>query len=247
MRKWGIQLYILLWILALSVIQVWAVLPTGPVITYKGNTTSSNLEPTAEDNTSIRGGVIATIDLEARQQTSHYKAYVGNVSGSYVLEDADNYSIYEWSISSFTGEVYATRYSSIISWGGVECANAGNISTEMTAIHQNTTNTPDDNLTSTFSDTDHSSFSSGGTSFSANECSYSLNPYLNDTTQTQDIFENVLLQDASNNIIYVAEIETNLIGYRSDNTTYDFMMIVAENASSSWASALTYYFYVELT
>ena len=233
--------------------KVWAAVPVGPTITYKGNETSvSSGNPTLEGNTSIKGGVIATLVLDARQQDSSWKAYVGNVTGSLVLEDASNFSIYEWTFSTISGEVYATRTSTAISWGGVECANSSHVDDEMDEMHHNKTNNPNDAINETFDDdkNDHWGFDAGSTTISANSCNYSINPWVNDSAQSADIFEEVLLYDGSANLIYVAKIEDDLYGYQTgsgENITYDFQMLVAENGSSGGPYQTDYYFYVELS
>ena len=251
MRKRDILFLICTILIVLLIGKVWAAIPSGPVITYRGNETSSTSgNPALENNASIKGGVIATLILNVRQQDSHWKAYVGNVTGTYVLEDASNYSIYEWTISTIAGEVYATRTSTIINWGNVVCANSSHVASEMTVMRHNSTSTPGDALNETFDDNanDHWGFYAGSKQIVANSCNYSINPWVNDTNQTSsDLFEEVLLYDGSNNLVYVAKIENDLRGYKNDSTTYDFQMLVAENASEGGPYQTNYYFYVELS
>ena len=232
---------------------VFASIPSGPSLEYAGNETSvTSGVPTAEDNTSNKGGYIITLRLTARQPDSNYKAYVGNVTGSYVLEDASNYSIYEWSIATIGGEVYATRRSTSVSWGSVECANESHINDEMDDMHHNSSNTADDPMNETFDDdkNDHWGFWAGSTQITTDSCNYSINTYVNDTAQSAtDWFDEVLLYDGSGDIIYVTKIEDNLPSYKTgvgENVTYDFQMLVAENGSPS-TSQTDYYFYVELS
>ncbi len=231
---------------------VWAAVPSGPVITYVRNETSvASGNPTLENNISITGGVIATLILNARQADSHWKAYVGNVTGSYVLEDASNYSIYEWNISTIAGEVYATRTSSMINWSGVRCANSTHVSDEMTEMHHNLTNTPGDAINDTFDDdaNDHWGFYSGPTQIIQDTCNYSIQTWINDSTQSStEWFEEVLLYDGSANLVYATKIENNVDGYKNDaaNSTYDFQMLIAENGSPA-TTHTDYYFYVELS
>jgi len=219
--------------------------PSGPTITYAGVSTSSAAAATIEGNASIVGGDIATLLLYAREQDDNWKAYVGNVSGSLVLEDSANYSIYEWSISTPSGEVYATRTSTSVTWANVACANITHIADEQVEMGHTTINTPTDAINITFSSeaNDHWGFSAGSKPITANSCNYSINPWINDSSQTADLFEEVLLYDGSN-ILYTSRIQDNLFGYHN-NTRYDFQMLVAENASGG-ASRMDYYFYVEL-
>ena len=252
MRKRDILCLICVIVSIILITRVWAAIPSGPTITYAGNETSSaSGNPTLENNNSITGGVIATLILNARQADSHWKAYVGNVTGTYVLEDASNYSIYEWNITSIAGEVYATRTSSTINWSGTRCANVTHVNQEMTEMHHNTTNTPGDSINETFDDNanDHWGFYSGSTQITQNTCNYSIQTWVNDTAQSStEWFEEVLLYDGSLNLIYVTKIENNIDGYKNDaaNTTYDFQMLIAENGSPA-TSHTDYYFYVELS
>ncbi len=78
------------------------------------------------------GGQIISLTLSADQQNDAWKAYVGNVTGTYVLQNSNNYSIYEWPLgSSIEGEVYISR-SSGVNWtsGVLVCANLSTMTTE---------------------------------------------------------------------------------------------------------------------
>ena len=248
----GIVLFLVALTAAILLSNYFAVaVPSGPSIEYKDNQTSSSFNiPTIEDNADSEGGTIITLVLTARQPNSHYKAYVGNVTGAYVLEDASDYSIYEWSTSIVGGEVYATRNGNSITWSNVVCANISHIQDEMAEMHHNSTNTPSDPLNDTFDDdaNDHWSFEAGSAPIAGDSCNYSINTYVNDTAQTAtDWFDEVLLYDGSGDIIYATKIENNKHGYHTgENTTYDFQMLVAENGSSA-VTQTDYYFYVELS
>jgi hypothetical protein len=72
-----------------------------------------------------------------------------------------------------------------------------------------------------------------------------ISTYVNDADQGQDSgdsFQEFLMEDSTNNLIYVAIMNDNTAGYNNNN--YDFQMIVAE--SSVQATPQTYYFWVEL-
>ena len=91
---------------------------------------------------------------------------------------------------------------------------------------------------------------------------------MNDSVNTNDDFEEVLLYDGGyqgsnvsngginqtnntnfKNIVYASIIEEDAHGYRgnADNQTYDFQMLLPEVGLSSWTSSTPYYFYVELS
>jgi hypothetical protein len=238
------------WLLVIAVMIMASLVisaPAGPTITYVKDDTSTTSNPTIESNSTITGGDIATLTLSSREQNDNWKAYVGNVSGTFVLEDSANYSIYEWSMTLPSGEVYATRTSTAVTWSSVICANVTHVAQEETNMGHTTTNAPTDSINQTFDDNtlDHWGFYAGPKQITTNSCVYSINPWINDSAQpTADLFEEVLLYDGTN-VLYTSRIQNNLVGYRNDSTQYDFQMLVAENATAG-APRTNYYFYVEL-
>ena len=222
--------------------------PVGPTIKEISNTTKTAAGPTMVNGThngtaeGKAGGYIFTINLSSEQQNNRWKAYVGNVSGKLVLAGADNYAIYDWSLtSSLTGEIYATRASSTITWGNVNCSNITQIESENTAMsHTN----PNDNITATFPTQDNKEFELAGGTIVANDC-YTTNLYVDGSAPVDDSFEEVLLHDGTN-MIYTAIIEEDHDAYMNSDEPYDFQMIVPEIGTGSWESSTAYYFYVEL-
>jgi hypothetical protein len=214
--------------------------PSGPVVTFIANETK-NLAASTLINTS--GGSITTMVLNATSQNLRWKAYVGNVTGTLTLDDAADNSIFEWDITSITGEVYATRTSGTINWSGANCSNITHMELENLAL--NHTNI-DDNITSTFDSSTHEGFFVGTSEILANTC-FAVNTFVNSTSQTES-FEEVVLYDGTNhtngNLIYASPLEQDTYGF--DNQTYDFQMIVPENGLATFTSSTAYYFYVEL-
>jgi len=93
--------------------------PSGPTITLVDNETWT--EPSGyEINTT--GGTISTLVINATNQNLRWKAYVGNVTGEYVLEDASGDRVFDWTVGTVSGEVYATRHSGVVTWAGITCA-----------------------------------------------------------------------------------------------------------------------------
>ncbi len=232
---------IFLIIVLLSALSIAYAVPTGPTITVIANETKQSVGGTLL-NTS--GGSIATIRLNATTQNTRWKAYVGNVSGSLSLDDAQDNKLFDWSLTQFMGEVYATRSQQTINWTGINCSNATHISLEEFAINHSNR---DDNITKTFSTQTHREFYAGTRQILANTC-FSVHTYVNSTSQATS-FEEVVLYDGTNltngKIIYASPLEQDLYGF--DNSTYDFQMIVPENGQAGWQSSTAYYFYVELT
>lgn len=213
--------------------------PTGATILT--NSTSGTPSSTAGNRTDERG-TITTLTLDSLQQDQQWKAYVGNVSGRLSLDNAGGFTIYDWTLSgSIAGEVYVSRYSSP-TFSNVSCANIGNISLEHGFY--NMTLTQSDSINSTFNYTLHDAFFVGSQSITADSCR-STATYINSAAQTMDgsqAFQELILMDSSNRLVFVTIISDNTAGY--DNSEYDFQMIVPENDVNS--TSTTYYFFTEL-
>lgn len=226
---------------AVTVIMAAYAAPIGPTITIISNETK---QPASAAIINTTGGSITTIVLNATTQNTRWKAYVGNVTGALTLDDANDNTIFQWSLTAVTGEVYATRASGNVNWSGANCSNSTHISNENLALNHSN---KDDNITKTFNQQSHDGFFVGVREILANTC-FSLRTYINSTSQSAN-FEEIVLYDGSNvtngNIIYATPLEQDAYGF--DNSTYDFQMIVPENGLATWTGSTAYYFYVELT
>jgi hypothetical protein len=213
--------------------------PVGPTVLFN-STTNATPKPAAAITTA--GGSFTTLILNTTGQTYRWKAYVGNVSGKLTLADSTNKSIFDWSLASVTGEVYATRSSTAVDWTAVGCANSTTINDEDIAM--NMTLTSPDTINKTFINAIHKSFYVGLIPIQNSTCR-SIDTYVNGTPQVPSenaVFQEILLKDTSSNLIYTTLINASTSGY--NNQRYDFQMIVAEN--EYLATPTTYYLYVEL-
>lgn len=211
--------------------------PTGPsAINITDNETKVT---TAGQIVNISGGIISKINITASMQNPHWKAFVGWIDGKFTLDDSSGSTIYDWTLSSIGGEVYATRASGTAGWETISCANATEITAEDTALNH----TGEDNITSTFTASSNvNTFVVAGTTISAGACS-ATNTYINNQTQATK-FEEVILHDETD-IIFATVLEEDEPGY--DGSDYDFQMLVPEVALETWASSTAYYLYVELS
>ncbi len=211
--------------------------PQGPTVTYN-STENASVKPGL--NITTAGGSFTTLVLNITMQNFRWKAYIGNVTGKLNLDDAQNSTIYDWTLAIVTGEVYSTRASSTPDWGSIGCASDSVLSQEETALSITTSN--EDSINNTFSSTTHKSFEVAGTSITNSSCR-AISTYVNDSSQSgteSDLFQEVLLDD-NTNLIYTTILEQDASGY--SNEALDFQMIVADVEGSS---ATTYYFYVEI-
>jgi hypothetical protein len=211
--------------------------PTGP--TSINITSNETKVTTAGTIVNISGGIISKMNITASVQNPHWKAFVGWIDGKFTLDDSSGSTIYDWTLSTIGGEVYATRASGVANWGTISCADAAEITAEDVALNH----TSEDNITSTFTAANNSkTFLVAGTTIAAGDCS-STNTYVNNATQTA-VFEEVILHDTSN-IIFTTVLEEDVAGY--DGADYDFQMIVPEVALGTWTGSTAYYLYVELS
>lgn len=227
----------LLLVLICSAYFAWGA-PAGASILSNSSTVAGGGNPGSRSD---ERGTITTLVLDAIQQDQNWKAYLGNVSGRLSLDSAAGFTIYDWELSgNVNGEVYVSRHNSI-SFDGVSCATEGNVTSDHPFY--NMTDAQSDSLNRTFNATVHASFFVGTTQITADTCK-STATYVNDAQPniaTAD-FQEILLQDSSDQIIFATILSDNTQGY--DNEFHDFQMIVPENDINS--TATTYYFWTEL-
>ena len=185
----------------------------------------------------VSGGLISSLNISATIQNPHWKAFVGWVDGKFTLDDSSDSSIYDWSLSSIDGQVYASRNASTVDWENIDCATVGEILAEDVALEHS----GEDNISSTFSGTNTGTYTVAGFSVGVGDC-LAANSYVNNLSQSAS-FEEFVLHD-SVNVVFATEIEDAVAGY--DGINYDFQMIVPENGNESFTSNTAYYLYVEV-
>ncbi|MGV8150817.1 MAG: hypothetical protein ACP5NV_03765 [Candidatus Woesearchaeota archaeon] len=235
-----ILLVFIVFVLSISFFSYVNAAPAGPVITYVSNSTAA---VSSGNRSQDSKGTITILTMSLNQQDYKWKAYVGNITGGLALDDANARTIYDWSLTSITGEIYATRASSV-TWANVSCVTDAIVTSEQTAMGMSVGDR--DNINRTFNYTTHRSFLVGTKNITASSCK-STATYVNDAAQViseSADFQEILLRDeVSSSLIYSAMIDDNSQSY-DGTSTYDFQMIVAENESASIPT--TYFFYVEL-
>lgn len=238
MQKRAMTAMLLLVALSFFAVQVFGD-PSGTTIS--GNTTETGPTSAPDSHTADRS-TITTMVLTSVQQNQQWKAYVGNVTGSLTLDDADSFTIYDWSLgTSIDGEVYAST-SNTLDFSSIACADTATIGSENT--FHNMTAGQVDNINGTFNSTLHSSFVVAGNTIAADTCSAQA-LFVNDARQAPGSgadFQQILLEENTNELVFVSLLNDNTVGF--DGDIYDFQMIVAESSVKS--SATPYYFYVEL-
>jgi hypothetical protein len=236
----GLVASLILFVLVLSISAVIVhSTPSGGSITFNSTDNGPTVLPDSRNDTR---GTITTINLQTVQQDQRWKGYIGNVSGVLTLDDANQFTIYDWELTgTVNGQVYASRNGSL-DWSSVSCAPDTLIISESTFFSMTDANA--DDINSTFNGTDHKAFLVGSNTITADTCS-STATFVNDARQFVDssaLYQEVLITDASgNSLIFMTEIEDDATGYNANTT--DFQLIVPEATSGL---ATSYYFYVEL-
>jgi hypothetical protein len=222
-----------------------AINPDGPDnLVSTENSSKTNI---SNKSINVSGGTIATLNLTGVIKNPRWKAFVGNVSGTYTLDDAAGSTIYDWNIATVTGKVYATKKTTNVAWSSIACASSSQVSVENTRMDHTDSN---DNINITFYDIEsNSQLWVGATNIEASTCNYTLHTYVSDASQSST-FEEILLHDQDlgsgkkTGMIYTTILEQDATGYNDE--TYDFQMIVPEVGTSGYTGSTAYYMYVEL-
>jgi hypothetical protein len=220
-----------------------AIQPTGANWTASSTTGAPADDP--ESHAALAGNS-TFLDVTGIAATQSWQGYYGNVSGTIQLADASDEVLYNWSVSSPTGEVYATENGTgQVTWSNIDCFDVpGNNTVLETRFNISTDDV--DGVNETFSDANtHVTFYTANTQFTAGQCAAAY-MYDETGTGTSGLYEEVLLTDKSANdqVIFAALLEEDETGF--DDEKYDFEMIVLEDGHGADVSTTPYYFYIEL-
>ncbi|RMF05778.1 hypothetical protein D6764_03910 [Candidatus Woesearchaeota archaeon] len=219
------------------VLAVMAIALAGAALAVPGNVTDSEgtttiigsrgIETTGTVN--AEAGNVTQLTVADTTETQFWQGLFGTATVSIELSDGTN-TFYSWPNNNPTGQLFFAR-SAINNWGNVVDSVSGNVLTE-----QNTNGMADnafsiENLTSTYVDITHASFSVGGNAIN------SPTPGVN-----IDDFKALFLWDTGNTQgVYTAIINQSGTGY--DGGTYDFEILLPTNG----AAVASYYVYAQLS
>src|SRR3989338_1693424 len=214
--------------------------------------TSSRRAEASSATVPAYAGNVTELRINVSMVTQGWQAFYGTVSGTIVLDDAFNNSVYTWDLTSPEGEIYATRNNTPLNWtaGNIVCANLTNVETEESALNFNLGGGQDaDGINETFTNISHPSFSVGLQSFAADQCNFTVSTYVNDSTPGGSVprsFNETLLYSASERaVVYTALVTDDNYGF--NGSRWDFQMLVGEDGHSGDTASTPYYFYVELS
>jgi hypothetical protein len=218
--------------------------PEGATSTVVSSERKSSTSATTID--AIAGNV-TELDIVSVAITQTWSGFFGNVSGTITLDDANNFTFYDWQTASPQGEIFAVNET--ITWTNISCFNytatggSGELNLSEYETFLSLASTAVDGVDETFQAANHPQFFVGAVTIPTNTCN-TTHTYVNDTAQST-FFKEVLLYDPDKNVVvFTSLIEKDVFGF--DNRTHDFQMLVAEDAHNADTQTTPYYFYVEL-
>lgn len=236
-----LSLYVVI-VLTLMSIFVCAVQPFGAQTSVVDSERAP--EDTAGNDTALAGNV-TEMDIFGFSITQAWQGYFGNVTGTVQLADASDNVMYNWSLASPEGEVYACNESSI-DWASVACFDIASNGVALEAAFGVATDDVD-GVTETFSTGNgHDLFYTNNVEFTEGTCPSTQN-YDDTGAGVDNHFEEVLLTDGSyaTQVIFTSILdEEDVAGF--DGDLHDFEMLVLEDGHGTDTSTTTYYFWVEL-
>lgn len=251
----------------------YALDPTGASVNDIRTETAPN-DSAGSDN--AEAGNISELTVFAYTTTQTWQGYIGNVSGTIQLADADDDVLYNWSLADPEGEIYASVNESI-TWRQIQCFNysatgeiddTGETPGAVNAKGRNLSQLEADygiiwddvdGVNETFYLYDPASGAGGGAGqhdefftsnlqFSEGEC-VSTRVFGDSGEGVSNEFEEVILYEpTTDSVVFVALIEEDLADAIDgyDGNDYDFEMLVLEDGHGTDTDVTTYYFFVEL-
>jgi hypothetical protein len=233
-----------------------AAAPSGGTITSGANETAPVDPPSS---ISAYAGNVTLVNVYGSSTTQTWQGYFGNVTGVIELTDASNRTMYNWSSTSPTGEVYASNDSGVI-WTNIQCLNFtanGTLCAEdseyrggtsrcginetLLDFYYNIGTTSVEGVNETFNRRDHTAFNTNALSFTLGECG---NAKIYNSTGQGSFDEVLLYSPDSKAVVFASLLQNNGDGF--DGSTHDFEMLVLDDGHGANVAITTYYFYVEL-
>lgn len=218
------------------------------------NLSSTRANPDAAGNATAIAGNVTELEISGYSITQSWQGYFGNVTGTIMLADNADNVMYNWSLASPEGEIYASTNGSI-SWADVKCLEAERgtyfegLEAEFGIAYDDV-----DGVNETFStDGSHESgfglahdlFYTNNIEFAAGSCA-STHIFAANQNATDSTFQEVLMYETSTASVIFASIldEESPLGF--DGRAHDFEMLVLENGHGTDIDTTTYFFWVEL-
>lgn len=219
--------------------QVVFAVPIAPTQLTPGVSSHRTLTSSSNVSTDVSGGNLTELDIATLTITKSWAGFYGDVSGEITLDDANNNTFYNWSLTTFSGagEVYATRAVSP-DWDNTQCVSAAVLSAEEAFLDNAG---KDDSVTNTYFKSTHPAFDVSGSAITG--CN-STNAFVSGAMDGNRFWQ-VLLDDASGNIIYSTIVDSGQTAYNGE--THDFQLLVGENNNLTSSGTTAYYIWIEIS
>ena len=194
-------------------------------------------------------GNVTQLTITGTTVTQAWAGYYGQISGVLTLDNADNKTLYNWSLTHPEGEIYASTAAVDFRESNVFCYNytekfAADLSLQEYEASLSISDSDADGVNETFTfGLAHNSFYAGYNAISANSCA-AVHLFGGSGAPSEDFQELLLYDNTSKNVVFATLINTDKPGFTGDS--YDFEMILAEDGHSGDTTPTTYFFYVEL-
>ncbi len=210
--------------------------------------------PDTADSDEAMAGNVTELSIFGYTITQSWQGYFGNVTGTIMLADNHDNVMYNWSLASPEGEIYAST-SNTISWLDIKCLENEkgvgfiDLETEFGIAFDDV-----DGVDETFSvlgthehghGLGHDLFYTANIEFPAGTCA-STHLFAGNRNVTSSTFQEVLMYDTFTSSVVFTSIldEETPVGF--DQKPHDFQMLVLENGHGTDTATTTYYFWVEL-
>ena len=234
--------------------------PAAPQMFTRGATSGFNANNFPLQQTTALAGNITVLTIEGVSQTRAWQGYYGNITGWITLDDANNFTFYNWSSVEPKGQIYASLVpDGTPSWYNVDCfnqaANGSNFN-DFYDIRQSDA----DNVTITFNLTNHPTFYILDSAITNCPTTW----IFRDDARQETRFANMLLYDPTKLFndtdnpstgtagwIFGTVIENRDLNDHADFSCYngavcDFQIMVAEDGHGTDTATTSYYFWVDL-
>jgi hypothetical protein len=256
-------------LIVLLSVTVLAVEPFGATVTPTTPSVRAPEDIAGSDPNAIAGN-ITDMTVSGFSVTQSWQGYFGNVTGVITLSDANDNVMYNWSVASPEGEIYAST-NQTVEWNYIQCfnltatgtytsdtANNGSTSqygTNMTILEDEFGIAFDDNdgVNETFNyngtqpqgeNLIHDLFYTNNLLFTPGEC-VATHLFADSNSSEDSAFQEVLLYEPSTySVVFMTILDEDERGF--DDNPHDFQMIVLENGHGTDVATDTYYFWVEL-
>jgi hypothetical protein len=240
---------------------VFAIQPFGANITFV-NSTRAPTDPA--ESIAAQAGNVTELNIFGYSPTQSWQGYFGNVTGTIQLADANDNIMYNWTLASPQGEIYASTNDSL-DWSYIQCfnytatgaygddtGNAGGTSQVGMNLSQlessfNIAWDDVDGVNETFNlqgAGTHDLFYTNNLQFAEGEC-VSTRLFSDAGIGENDKFEEVLMYEpVSQSVVFTSIIDEDVLGF--DGRTHDFEMLVLEDGHGTDTDTTEYFFYVEL-